>query len=122
MTNTNGFIVVYENEYGADAWAALTERGAKDSIYLMMLDWMGDLSEDSEQKEILNLIKTDQFDDAVALWNEVTSERFEVIKFSLNVEDDKLRKETLGDRLKEVTKRLAQGDDGVEVWPADDPE
>ena len=117
----NGYVVIHNSSSGADAWACTTERAAKDSVYCVMLEVIDDLYDESDQKELLNLIKTDQYDEAVELWFDKNAEVFEYTKFSLEHGDDKGIKEHLSTLVKQIQKRLTQGDDDVEVWPADDP-
>ena len=117
-----GYVVLHHGDGGANGWVCNTERAAKNSVYCRMLELLEEIDGDSEQKELLHLIEEDRYDEAVDLWLQNSSEIFEYSRFSLEPSDDKTTKDSLDNLLKSVRKWLTQGEDGVEVWPADDPD
>lgn len=94
MADICGVVVVYSHEHGVDVITENTVEDAHNRVYGIMAEWANELVEEgnmSVQKvmELVKLIKDKDMESALTLWNDETSEWFEIRKVTFDLNKNK---------------------------------
>ena len=118
MTATKGYIVSYTTCHGTDVWLTHTERGARDSVYLIMLTNLFDLLKDEtitqeEAHTLMSWMRGDHFDPLCEFWRDIVRCEFEVVAVNVPQEQDEkyadLLKSMMDTAAKNITIKIPDG-------------